>query len=291
MITGVESFTTEPMMRFTSTNQLSAMKEPHHCFDDETTTSRREFFQQLAATTLATAVATIENPTAVNAASDDNTSGSLSVPFFPQFNTVDDVPSDYFDSHKSIYAFVERIIDGDTIRVRHVPFYGIRRKTPQPLQQRGIASDTLSIRVYGVDTPEIGKNKRQTSQPYGEEAKQFTTNLVYHKMVKITFLRKDQYGRAVAGVETVGGGLLRWLPGFGPKDLSMELATAGLAELYTGGGAEYNVSLRSGTVEMLFTLFVCCSPVSFFLVSGQPSGIGQTNCLGTTQKARHVGLG
>ena len=88
---------------------------------------------------------------------------------------------------------------------------------------------------------ETGKNKRKTSQPYGKEAEAFTTDLVYHKMVKITFLRKDQYKRAVSQVETVEEGIVSaLLPGYGPKDLSLELARAGLAELYTGGGAEYS---------------------------------------------------
>ena len=53
-------------------------------------------------------------------------------------------------------------------------------------------------------------------------------------MVKITFLRKDQYKRAVAQVETVEDGIFAR-----PKDLSMELAKAGLAEMYIGGGAVY----------------------------------------------------
>ena len=71
----------------------------------------------------------------------------------PQFLTVDDVPKEYFDNQRYIYAFVERVIDGDTIRVRHVPGYGYGRKVPQPLEKRGISGDTLSIRIYGVDTP------------------------------------------------------------------------------------------------------------------------------------------
>mmetsp|Transcript_20117 Transcript_20117/g.43359 ORF Transcript_20117/g.43359 Transcript_20117/m.43359 type:complete len:166 (+) Transcript_20117:557-1054(+) len=58
--------------------------------------------------------------------------------------------------------------------------------------------------------------------------------MVEHKMVKVTFLRRDQYRRAIAQVETLDGGVFT-----GNKDVSMELAKAGLAELYTGGGAEY----------------------------------------------------
>jgi hypothetical protein len=40
---------------------------------------------------------------------------------------------------------------------------------------------------------------------------------------------------------TAGSFLLSGLPGLGPKDLTVELARAGLAELYTGGGSEYYV--------------------------------------------------
>ena len=157
-----------------------------------------------------------------------------------QFDTVNDIPADYFSQQRYIYAYVERVIDGDTIRARHLPAYTLRRQRPEPLTQRGIANLTMSLRVYGVDTPELGKNKRQTSQPFAEEAKDLTESLVYHKVVKVTLLRRDQYGRAVAMIETVPNPLLSWFPGCGATDLSLALAQRGLAELYTGGGAEYN---------------------------------------------------
>lgn len=160
---------------------------------------------------------------------------------FVQFQTVDDVPKSYFSQKKSIFAFVERVIDGDTIRVRHYPLYSIRRQRAEPLQKRGIADSTLSIRFYGIDCPEIAKNKSQKSQPYAEEAKELISQLVLHQMVKITFLRKDQYGRAICQVQTLPrfGSLLGCIPGLGAIDLSVDLARKGLAELYTGGNAEY----------------------------------------------------
>jgi endonuclease YncB( thermonuclease family) len=162
---------------------------------------------------------------------------------FVQLETVGMVPKSYFDDNIAIYAFVERILDGDTLRVRHVPGFSLTQQTPEPLAKRGIADDTLVIRLYGIDCPELAKNAKQTAQPFGVEAKQFASNLVYHQMVKITFIRKDRYGRAIAMVETVptGGLLLSGLPGLGPKDLTVELARAGLAEMYTGGGSEYYV--------------------------------------------------
>ena len=64
------------------------------------------------------------------------------------------------------------IADGDTITVFH---YGHGEK----------------IRLFGVDCPE----KRQ---PFGKRAKQFTSSLVYGKMVKVDPITKDRYGRTVA---------------------------------------------------------------------------------------------
>jgi endonuclease YncB( thermonuclease family) len=98
----------------------------------------------------------------------------------------------------------------------------------------------MSLRIYGVDCPELAKTKSQVSQPFAEQAKQFTADLCLHKVVRITLIRKDQYGRAVCVIETMPTlALCSWIPGCGRKDVSLELARAGLAELYTGGGAEY----------------------------------------------------
>jgi endonuclease YncB( thermonuclease family) len=74
------------------------------------------------------------------------------------------------------------------------------------------------------------------SMPFGDEAKEFTDKLINNKVVRIKLLRKDQYNRAVAKVSTPG-----FLP-FTRKDVTLQLAERGLATLYTGGGAEYDVS-------------------------------------------------
>ena len=179
-------------------------------------------------------------------------------PTHGKFETVGMIPKSYFENEHVIYGFTERVIDGDTIRVRHIPNYILKRYILQkfhkavfinmmtPLQQRGIAQETLSIRVYGVDCPELSKKKSQASQPFAIEAKEFTTQLCHHQIVKITLLRKDQYQRAVAKVEvlthTNRASSFVWPRRKRNIDLSMELAQAGLAELYTGGGAEYHHS-------------------------------------------------
>ena len=156
-----------------------------------------------------------------------------------QFETVADVPKDYFTNVKTIYGRVVRVIDGDTIRVRHCPsrFFSTGRSF-DPNAKR-IYDSTLSIRIYGVDCPELQKRSSDPpSQPFAQEAMDFTTKLVMGKLVRIKLLRKDQYGRAVGKVETTRK--LMMIPPFSRKDISIELIKRGLATLYTGGGAEYD---------------------------------------------------
>ena len=66
------------------------------------------------------------------------------------------------------------VADGDTLTV-------LRDKQPQ------------KIRLYGIDCPE----KRQ---PFGKKAKQFTSDLVFGKVVEIEPVDTDRYGRTVAFV-------------------------------------------------------------------------------------------
>ena len=49
----------------------------------------------------------------------------------------------------------------------------------------------VKIRLYGIDTPERG-------QAFSKKAKQFTSKLVYGKVVKVVVMATDRYGRTVA---------------------------------------------------------------------------------------------
>jgi micrococcal nuclease len=51
-------------------------------------------------------------------------------------------------------------------------------------------NSTVRIRLHGIDTPEKG-------QPFGENAKQFTSNLIFNKQVKVKQTDTDRYGRIV----------------------------------------------------------------------------------------------
>ena len=73
--------------------------------------------------------------------------------------------------------------------------------------------------------------------PFADEATEHAKDLLDQKIVSIKLLRKDQYGRIVGVVKTVGS----YIPFCGTSaDLSASLAKNGLATLYTGGGAEYD---------------------------------------------------
>jgi micrococcal nuclease len=53
-----------------------------------------------------------------------------------------------------------------------------------------VNNTTVRIRLHGIDTPEKG-------QPFGKNAKQFTSNLIFNKEVKVKQTDTDRYGRIV----------------------------------------------------------------------------------------------
>lgn len=100
-------------------------------------------------------------------------------------------------AHARAETFEGRVVgvsDGDTITVLH-------DRTPE------------KIRLNGVDCPE-------KTQDFGTRAKQFTSGLVFGKQVKVTYQKRERYGRILGNV-SIGG-----------KDLSEELLRAGMAWHY-----------------------------------------------------------
>jgi micrococcal nuclease len=87
------------------------------------------------------------------------------------------------------------VSDGDTITVMH--------------DGKG-----EKIRIYGVDCPE-------GHQDFGSKAKQFTSDMVFGKMVDVKRMDSDRYGRTV-GVVTVAG-----------KSINEELLKSGMAWFFT----------------------------------------------------------
>mmetsp|Transcript_29262 Transcript_29262/g.42965 ORF Transcript_29262/g.42965 Transcript_29262/m.42965 type:complete len:232 (-) Transcript_29262:132-827(-) len=157
-----------------------------------------------------------------------------SIDIMPQwrYNTAQDIPIENYKTHKVIYGKTVKVIDGDTIRIRHLPFYPLWRGGTD--FQGLLSENTISVRAYGVDAPEIAKFGNP-SMPRAEEARDYAEKLVGQKVVRVKLLRKDQYGRAVAKIQTRG-----ILPLVTKRDLTKDLAKNGYGTLYTGGGAEYD---------------------------------------------------
>jgi endonuclease YncB( thermonuclease family) len=177
-------------------------------------------------------------------------SSSLLPSFLRRYDTANDIPPSYYTQNKVLRGRVVRVIDGDTIRIRHTPFiYSLftsdgKRKGIDGCSQKKTSECTISVRLYGVDAPETPKFGNP-GQPYSLEAKDFVSDQVLNKIVRVKLLSKDQYSRVVGSVmsTTTTTPRTKFLPFLTKKDdgdLSLKLMERGYATLYTGGGAQYN---------------------------------------------------
>ncbi len=138
-----------------------------------------------------------------------------------------DIPNRMISGKKALQGEVVKVVDGDTVRVRHLPnMFSSAKYTGK------LSDETIMTRIIAVDCPEIGKRGKE-GQPFADAAKQFTTNEILHKKVKLKLIQRDRYGRLLATVKYPGGL-------FGEKDLSAELLKKGLAVVYRQGGAQYD---------------------------------------------------
>ncbi|WP_276496573.1 thermonuclease family protein [Pontibacter litorisediminis] len=84
--------------------------------------------------------------------------------------------------------------------------------------------EEVTVRLYGVDTPE--KN-----QAYGQRAKQYTSDLVYGKTVRLIINNKDRYGRTVGTIILPDG-----------RSLNEELVRNGFAWHYKEYSKDQNLA-------------------------------------------------
>lgn len=107
---------------------------------------------------------------------------------------------------------VLRVIDGDTVEIE-APYL------PAPLAPK------LSIRVYGVDTPEKGwRGQCDKERALGESATDFTKQLVnYADVIQVEIRQWDKFGGRVLGDLWVDG-----------KSLTAMLVENGFARPYFG---------------------------------------------------------
>ena len=93
---------------------------------------------------------------------------------------------------------ITRIIDGDTVAFE-------ANFLPNPLKQE------LSIRVYGVDTPEKSwRGKCDSEKALGEKASKFTAKMIAKgNVIKVAIYKWDKFGGRVLGDIIVDGKSLR----------------------------------------------------------------------------------
>jgi len=90
------------------------------------------------------------------------------------------VTASYADQFK-----VTRVTDGDTIKVTN-------------------NGTTTTIRLVGIDAPELSKKKNDPGQPYSKKSTKHLASQVLNKTVDIKSYGKGRYGRTL-GVVFVGG--------------------------------------------------------------------------------------
>jgi micrococcal nuclease len=105
---------------------------------------------------------------------------------------------------------VVRVADGDTIEVL-------------------VNNRQVRVRLFGVDAPEL-------HQPFGNRARQGTSELTFGKTVTVRVNRMDEYGRVVGEVilpdgaslnqELVRRGLAWWYRHYAPQDKQLEALEA-----------------------------------------------------------------
>ena len=84
--------------------------------------------------------------------------------------------------------------------------------------------EEVTVRLYGVDTPE-------KKQAYGQKAKQFTSDMVFGKQVRLIVHNKDRYGRTVGTIILPDG-----------RNLNEELIKNGFAWHYKAYSKDVNLA-------------------------------------------------
>lgn len=100
----------------------------------------------------------------------------------PEYQTHSPETTTAFEQPKTVEAFVDRVVDGDTIQVV-------------------IEGDEEIVRFLLVDTPET-KHPNLPKQPFGEEASKFAKKVLTNQTVTLEFdgPKRDKYDRLLAYV-------------------------------------------------------------------------------------------
>ena len=116
---------------------------------------------------------------------------------------------------------VLKVIDGDTFKIDIEKCFW------------KVICKNMSVRVRGVDTPEIHSKNRQEKQK-AEEAKIFTEDFLNKGKVNLIYCTRDKYFRLLCNVK-VRPPEIKGFDYSQDKDLAQALLSVNLAKPYTGG--------------------------------------------------------
>ncbi len=103
--------------------------------------------------------------------------------------------------------YVESVYDGDTITIlvpTKLSIYDMNSVNTIDLDSNTNPTDKIvlnkiRVRLYGIDTPELKPKKdlpnREEHIAKAKEAKEFLSGIILNKIIKISFLSNDKYGR------------------------------------------------------------------------------------------------
>ncbi|GAA5878319.1 hypothetical protein JCM8547_006232 [Rhodosporidiobolus lusitaniae] len=149
--------------------------------------------------------------------------------------SVDDLRKNLDFSPRRLRGTVTSVGDADGVRLFHRPM--MRPFLRAPTGRTALVGQTLSIRLAGVDAPELA-HFGKPEQPYAREALQFLSSLVLGRRVVVELYAKDRYGRVLGDV------FVRPFPYFRRRNVSDLMLQAGYAQVYTQAGAQHGGRLK-----------------------------------------------
>ncbi|KAA1467022.1 hypothetical protein DENSPDRAFT_831977 [Dentipellis sp. KUC8613] len=174
--------------------------------------------------------------------------GAVYKRFFKRIPNSEWITPDILAHRRWIKGTVTSVGDADNFRLYHTPGIGWRwpfKFRRVPTASRDLRSQTIHIRIAGVDAPE-GAHFGRPAQPFADEALEWLRSQVGGKQIYCQLLRRDQYNRVVATP------LLppRFLPSalVSGQPLALAMLRAGWVQVYEQAGAEYG---RWGKEEFL----------------------------------------
>lgn len=141
--------------------------------------------------------------------------------FSKRITSVAHLPKNF--KNLSFSGLVVSVGDGDGFKAVHLP--------PLRPNLKYVKEDALSIRLAGIDAPEV-RCFGKPGQPFSNESKTFLKNLVEKKKVKIKVLDVDHYSRIVAIVFVKAGF-------FSYKNVNLEMIKSGMACVFKSRCASY----------------------------------------------------